>query len=686
MPETLSLRNRVRRWLDGPSTPRPPLIIHDVLVGAPPEANVKSATDPKRRQKPIVMPFEHRQYRAGFIEPEYNLIEIQQAGDTESYLRLSFDKHEELILKNQWRIVSKNPRVLQHVYRRLTEISWGQDQPMEEIIEAGIEDLVELSNVFYVIARRESGLDTKYQTKFGRSVYPISGIFSPNAGNMKPFVELNKKGVREIKEWWQMMGGRIRKKFDPEDVVHIAFRRRKGHIFGTPYVVPVLDDILALRRIEELVEILVNKHAFPFFHYRVGTDQDPAKEFDNNTSEIDDVKAQISQMPFEGGLVTSHRHEIVVLGTGKSSVIDASPYLKYYEARVLSGLNLSGIDIGRGETANRATAQTMSKGLSDRCTRLQLKFATQFTFHILDELVRELGEQPVPENRAYLLFPTIDMEERRATENHALALYQGGLITETEARTELGRDEISQAQRKDMHFKRLDEPLTIIKAVDEPYTKEAKAGLGSKTATANREQPQNQSKKLASKPKVAANDALELGRELWDSIDQSTVLHLNGREKAISFMFTEALKRVEGWLSDGIKQYMDEHNPPKDMYVGANIKDAFVFDILTPATHSLRVNLAALDHVSTSEQALQRFQTLGVAAEQFFQLVAGQAVLYGYAKAAQLDKKKSVRWAVTDSCCASCLKKAADPIRIHKFKYGELHHDPTCISGFKVAD
>jgi hypothetical protein len=653
------------------------MVIHDVIVGAPPDSHVRGATMPARRQKPIVMAYERQQFRAGFLEPEYDLAEIQKAQDTEGYLRLSFDKHEELILKNQWRIVSQNEQVLEHVHRRLTEISWGQDQPIEEILEQGVEDFVELSNVFYVLARREG--QPRYNSKFGRRLFPISGIFSPNAASMKPFIELNKKGVREIKEWWQMVNGRIRKKFRPRDIVHIAFRRKKGHVFGTPYVIPVLDDILAMRRMEELVEILVHKHAFPFFHYQVGTDQDPATEFDNGRSEIEDVKIQVSNMPFEGGLVTSHRHVIQVLGTGKTKVIDAKPYLEYYEARVMSGLNLSGIDLGRGETANRATAQTMSKGLADRCTRMQLKFASQFTFRILDELVMEMGTLPTPENRAYLVFPTIDTEERRAAENHAMAMFQGHIWTESEARIEMGRDQIKDEQRKDMYFERVEKNLALIKAVDES------SGLGSKSATANREQPENKSKKLTSKPRVAANDAVAIVEGLWDQLGERVIADLHGMDILAARVMAEVEKHIDSWLTQGMQQYMDEFNPSRDMYLGMNIKEGFLDDILNPAAYALRANLHALDRMKSTEQGALLLQNLLVAGRVFGESVGAQAVYYGYAKAAQLDKKKWVRWVVAEGCCQGCLKKAAEPMRIHKFKWGELHHCPSCVLGLTVA-
>jgi len=686
MPESSNAPGLIRRALrrlagppprPAPERSHPPVVVHDVQVGAPPGVTTKGARLPKTRQRPTILTYEHKQFRAGFVEPEYDLAEVYKAMDTESYLRLSFDKHEELILKGQWSLQGQNEQTVSYVLRRLTEISWSQDEPIERIIEAGIEDLVESHNVFYVLARREAG--NTYLSRFGRNLFPITGIFSPNAASMRPFITSSwRTNLKRIKEWWQITGGRIIKKFKPRDVVHMAFRKKKGHIFGTPYSVPVLDDILAMRRIEELVEILVGKHAFPFFHYRVGTETDPAREFDDGHSEVDDVRAEIANMPFEGGLVTPYRHEIVVLGT-KNKAVNAEPYLKYYEARVMSGLNLSGIDLGRGETANRATAQTMSKGLSDRCTRFQSFFCSWFTFKILDEFIYEMGLIPTPENRVYLVFPTIDKEEQRAHENHVLALYQGSLITETEARTKIGMDPIKAAQRKDLHFNRVAKPLAIIQAVDEPGTPESKAAsrasMGSTKSTANREQPENQSKKLTSKPAVAANDALPFAESLWIEMRHDLITQLDGAD-----VFCNELKDVmsiwsEKWLLDGVDRYLGDSG--KDLYLGANVKQGFLEDILGPKVDQLGARIRqAVDVGQTEFDRASLVDTTWPLVQQLVEQLAVLSESYGYARIAQVDKRKHVRWELADDACSECQDRAA--MRIHKFSWEDMQYHEGC--------
>lgn len=652
--------------------------IVDTTLGAPPGTSTSGAKRPRTRQKPVVLKYENSATsRAGFRDPEYDLSEIYQAGDTEGFLRISFDKHEELILKSRWSVVGQNSRTRAHVLKRLTEIAWNQNEPIERVVERGIEQIVEVSNVFYVLARREVG--KKYKSRFNRHSYPISGIFSPNPASMRPFIKEDKRGNKYIDKWKQIHGGVAFKTYDPTRVIHMPFRQKQGNVFGTPYSIPALDDILALRRIEELANVVIHKNAFPFFHYRVGTEKHPAREYDDGYSEVEDVRAQVASMPFEGGLVTPYRHEIVVLGT-KNKAMDITPYIKHYEARVLSELNLSGIDVGRGETANRSTAQTMSRGLSDRCTRIMEFFAAQFTFYILDELVMELGIDPTPENRVYLVFPTIDTEERRARENHALAMFQGQLYSETEARVELGRDPFEDEQRKETFFELYEKPLTIMKAVDEPYTKEAKGSMASKRATANREQPENRSKRLTSKPRVSANDAMIL----WDE-HKTSMLNALTCAAGMHHIANGLADRSESWLSAGAQRYALESG--KDLYIGANIRRAFIEDILNPRMLDLaRTVDKALITCNSKEDRLATLDALAPIVEGTLQDLAFTAENYGYARIAQVDGHKYVSWELEEDACEECKESAGEKIRIHRFKEYLPGCHTICGRALKVSD
>ena len=71
----------------------------------------------------------------------------------------------------------------------------------------------------------------------------------------------------------------------------------------------------------------------------------------------------------EGGLVTSYRvnHEVISSSDG---MMDLTPLIEYYEARVLGGLRLSPVDLGRGDIS-KASAGASSKSLRDSSREFQ---------------------------------------------------------------------------------------------------------------------------------------------------------------------------------------------------------------------------------------------------------------------------------------------------------------------------
>jgi len=231
--------------------------------------------------------------------------------------------------------------------------------------------------------------------------------------------------------------------------------------------------------------------------------------------EVEIVREQIEGMPTEGGIVTPERHSIELIGA-KDKVLDLKPYLEHFESRVMAGLRLSDIDVGRGDTANRATAQTINKNLVDAVKDFQQVISDQLTCRLLDILILEGGFQLDEETRVYWTFPSPDREEMRAHQNHGLLLFQSNTITHEEYRTQyLHKDALDDNEWKDTHIERFDKPMAVIGGVgSSAETTSAKA------STANKNQPENQQGKMSTKPAIAKNDSLyhEAMIGLWRSM------------------------------------------------------------------------------------------------------------------------------------------------------------------------
>jgi len=454
---------------------------------------------------------------SGFITPMYNLGEIGKTMDVESYFAASIRRHRELVMKEGWYLHGKDNDAIKYVKKRLSEIELITGEPISSIVRELLTNLVAYGNAMLVLKRdplRSSGAPLRM---FGKTMQPISGLYPADPTSMS--VKKNEFG-RPVQWRQKLWDSNKPRKFRASDVVHFTLDRKSGFTFGTPYIVPVLEDIRALRRLEELAELVTHKHTFPLFHAKVGSKEKPAGYITSPDgqvfSEVDTIGSQIDALPPEGGLVTTERVEINMLGT-EGQVLDLVPYLTHFESRVLGGLRLSGIDLGRGDTANRATAQTVTKNLVDACSEIQNVFSELFTAKVIDILLLEGGFDLLPENKVTLKFPDIDREEMRANQNHGLQLFIQNAITEDELRSDyLSKEAYSQEERKSTYFELYTKPEALIGAVDEPYTKEAKASARS---VANKSQPSNQYGVASTKKSVAQNSSTT--KELFDQFRYS---------------------------------------------------------------------------------------------------------------------------------------------------------------------
>ena len=353
--------------------------------------------------------------------------------------------------------------------------------PTDQLFIEIAEDLVKYSNAVIAKRRDKEGflsgntLGTKVEGLNGQP--PISGYFPLNVTTMS--VLRDKNGI--IRSWQQEVdGGDKPIKFKPEDIIHIYYKREKGKAFGTPFLLPVLDDIRALRQAEETVLRLIYRNLNPLLHIVVGTDNIPAQE-----SEVEVVRTEFENMDLEAGFVTNERVRIEAIASDK--IIDAHSYLKYFEQRVFTGLGVSELMMGRGNTANRSTGDNLSGEFLDRVKAFQRVMAIFVDEFIIKELLMEGGFDPVlnPDDDVDFVFKEIDVDTKIKKENHIVFLYEHNIITEDEARQMLGLDPITD--RSKMHMNLVSIPKARQKEEGSPETN-------------NKNQPQNQhGKKMSPK-------------------------------------------------------------------------------------------------------------------------------------------------------------------------------------------
>lgn len=493
-----------------------------------------------------------RQSRSRFVPPIYDLAEIARAADAEAYINQSIRKHREQILKEGYQISGSDEEMVSYIKKRLFEIMAVTGITTEQWLRETVTNLITYHNAFLVFRRDPKRSSGKGITMFGKELDPIAGIFVGDPTTMQ--VAVDKWGTP--KRWRQYVEGfdetdiTVDKSYPPEDVVHISMDRRTGFTFGTPYLLPVLDDIRALRKLEEVAIIVASKEAFPLYHYKVGTEKKPAIQYDGGGDEVAAVHAEIQALPVQGYIVTSERHEVNLVSK-QGAALDLAPFLEYFEARVIAGLRLSPLDLGRGGGFSRGTATNLNKGLQDSAKDYQMVISDHLTNFVVFQLLLEGGFDVTEENMVKITFPTIDREEERAQQNHGMQLYMGDTITEDEFRKSyLNKQPLQEGERVNSSLRKQTEAQKEI--VRTQGAARAAAGGGSdlgitsvKNTITNKGQPTNQSGTKPAKSRFKANDYYEKVKEKY-SVTKSLIL--TSLDSDIS----------EGILEDGVEDYLRE--------------------------------------------------------------------------------------------------------------------------------
>jgi hypothetical protein len=430
--------------------------------------------------------------------PEWDLAECGRILDTESFVRRAYRNKKNLFIKEGYEYVGSKPERVQYLKRRFRQMEEATKIPHKILISTLIWSIIRTNNAFLVKVRNEKASGGRVRiTPNGKKLKPVAGYFpiSPET------VRFKRDEYGKIVKYAQEVYGKTKKEYDPDDVIHFYLDKREGFAVGTPDLVPVKDDIRALRRIEENVELLVYQHLFPLFHYTVGTDKEPAKVYPDGRDEVQEVQLKVAQMPSDGCWVTPERHSIEAVGA-KGSVVAVEKVMAYFKQRIFTGLGVSSVDMGEGDTANSSTAQTMSRNLIDDIKASQKEFATQFEAFVIKELMLESTFPDTgfydEDNEVYMRFKEIDFEARQAKENHLVDIFLKNAITHDEMRTGMGYEPFigdgwPTSQNKATMFTKgdgdwartnyglIDRDKVLIQAVDEPVSETAKAESRSRT-------------------------------------------------------------------------------------------------------------------------------------------------------------------------------------------------------------
>ena len=284
-----------------------------------------------------------------YEDPDQDLGEIQTAYNIDSYIRQGVDKYVDQIFKEGYSFYGTDQNVVDYLKLRLEYIAEGTQTPTNQLLIDIAEDIVKYGNCMVIKSRSndQNALPEGVNVQGLDGKEPVVGYFCANPVTIK----CQRDDYGTVTKWKQD-NDRGKQEFNPEDVIHFYYKREKGKAYGTPFLIPVLKDVQALRRAEENVLQMMYRNIYPYFHYAVGTEETPGTK-----AEVEELQEAIGSMDLEGGLVTTERVAIKPIASDK--VIDAEPYLKYLEERIFSGMGIPAIMFGRGNCYDEQT-QTLT--------------------------------------------------------------------------------------------------------------------------------------------------------------------------------------------------------------------------------------------------------------------------------------------------------------------------------------
>lgn len=439
----------------------------------------------------------------------YDYENIKNLLDVESLFARACWKYVEQIWGKGWEFISKNKPSATYIKTRFKQLSYVSGISTLELFHDIAAQLVIYSNVYIkkIRKRQSSGGQVRYEGT--KKLEPVAAYVVLDTPSV--YVVRDKHGVplRYEQNLVAKSGQSVMREIDsisPEDMIHLTFRRQVGYGEGTPMVIPIIDDIAALRRMEETAEIIAFQASIPVFHFKAGHTEDATGHA--NETEVDLLESQVTNMLAHGALVTNERCTVdIKQATGDiTSILE---FIGYYRQRVLTGFGISGVLFGEASTSNRNTSEIVSQEMQQTTKMLQDFITDAITNYMVNELLLEGGIDIFDDYYTVSLYvPAIDGATKRAEQVHALALFEGNLINEDEARELIGRDPLSDEEYMRSFLQRVTIPK--IEAQIEATARvtgiqmEAKANA----ATKNKVMPANQYGAKAKPSKSARKDSI----------------------------------------------------------------------------------------------------------------------------------------------------------------------------------
>ena len=222
--------------------------------------------------------------------------------------------------------------------------------------------------------------------------------------------------------------------FRVQDVIHLWYNCPPGGIYGIPPLLSAVEDVRALRQIEEDVLKLVHKYTHPLIQVTMA---DTLGYGEGVRADVTELVSTINTMAEDGFLVTMPGQEVRMIGA-ESMALRVEPYVDLFKRRVFSSLGMSGVMLGdQPEPLERQVE--LERHLRDTVQDLQIQFGQGLLHQVILPLLREAGFSGRTQVR--LRFPVPDRSLFLRQMTQLANIYTLNVLGAAEVRRMMGIDE-----------------------------------------------------------------------------------------------------------------------------------------------------------------------------------------------------------------------------------------------------
>lgn len=391
------------------------------------------------------------------FKPEVDLQDLWKAYMADSYIQRTVDLYSGMLIGSgvSYETTSMVQRYLDARFS-MSEVVGGLG--WDDLIARVVFDYVLYGNAFLI-----KSYTSNVRALYGRTLPSriVAGFHYIPARCLIP--SFNQEG-NEVNGWVyrskNAFGTQMERFYPIEDVIHIAHAKPADSAWGVPFLLGVIEDIRALRQMEENVLRMVHKFANPILW--IGT-PDLTSGGSGIRADMMQIVEAINSMSSDGFLVTMPGQTVKMVGA-ESIAMRVNDYLDYFRMRAIAGLGINEQMLGQRPTDPDADETDTVMYL--RALQMQAELANQIMDLVLVPL---LDDARINRTQVTLRFPYPDIRKTLRRWTVISNLYAQSVITLSEARQLMqmeGDFDQDDSYTAKVYLPRVLEPLKLRMAMD----------------------------------------------------------------------------------------------------------------------------------------------------------------------------------------------------------------------------